>query len=802
MRFNPEDFSEKALSVIQEANLLAQGNTNNVVTPDHLTLAIVETKEPKIADVFYKNNIYHVENQLKNYLQRQNGMYSSNSNQIYLSNEVAGVFNTAKIETNRLGLKKVTLLVLLMAILMEGNSYSAKILNEATDKEKIEEVIRKYMENGEDEEMNESEDDPLKKYTINLNQRAKAGKLMPVIGRDDEIYRMIEILSRKAKNNPVLIGDPGVGKTAIVEGLAQNIVKGFAPKFLKNKTILQLDLARLIAGSKFRGEFEERLKNVMDEVIKKQNEVILFIDELHTIIGSGAVEGGSMDAANILKPALARGEIKVIGATTMEEYRKYIEKDKALARRFQPITIEEPSEEEAIQILNGLKETYEKHHGVEITKEAINAAVKLSSRYLNDRFLPDKSIDLIDEACAKVKLAYSESSASLDQMLENKSKLEEKINDLTINGEYEEAAKVKIELLDLEKNIEKEKKRKTSEISNVVDEEIIAQIIEKWTGIPVTKILSDERKKLINLENEIHKRVIGQDEAVELIAQTIRKSRAGFKNPKRPNGSFLFLGPTGVGKTEIAKTIAEILFNTEDALIRLDMSEYMEKFSVSRLIGSPPGYVGYDQGGQLTEAVRRKPYSVILFDEIEKAHPDVYNILLQVLDDGILTDGKGNKVDFRNTIIILTSNIGSEKIIKSRHALGFVEDTKKEYKNIKDEVMKSVETFFKPEFINRLDEIIVFHPLSKEHLKNIIKIQLKDVQDRIAENGMKLEVSEKAIEYLLEKGYNPIYGARPLRRVIEKELETPLAFKIISGQFNDGDSIVVDFEENKLVFKK
>ncbi|MDY6895422.1 MAG: AAA family ATPase, partial [Thermotogota bacterium] len=634
-----------------------------------------------------------------------------------------------------------------------------------------------------------------------LTKEAKKGKLTPVIGREKEINRMVEILSRKSKNNPVLVGDAGVGKTAVVEGLAQMIVEENPPSYLKNKKILQLDMAALLAGSKFRGEFEERLKSVIDTVKEKSDEIILFIDELHNIIGAGVAEGNAMDAANILKPALARGEIKVIGATTYEEYKKYIEKDKALARRFQPVYIQEPTPEQAIEILRGIKETYEKHHKVEILDEALIGAVKLSHRYINDRFLPDKAIDLIDEACARVKLRNSAKPEKIRELEKKMSKLEEEINKLTLEEKYEEASQKKAEYFDLQKELEqaqKAAKRVQSEISNVVDEDIIASLVQEWTGIPVTRMVEDEKKRLANLENEIHTRLVDQEEAVNTVADHIKKARAGLKDPKKPVGSFLFLGPTGVGKTELARTLAEILFGTEDALVRIDMSEYMEKFNVSRLVGAAPGYVGYEQGGQLTEIIRRRPYSVVLFDEIEKAHPDVFNILLQILDDGRLTDSQGRTVNFSNTIIILTSNLGSEFLNKTKKSVGFVGETEEEsYENTKNEIMSQVKMAFRPEFINRLDDIIVFKPLSISQIKRIVDIMISRLEERLKEKHISIQITEAAKDVIAKEGFDPVYGARPLRRVIERKIESPLANMIIEDNIKEGDTVIVDAKDDE-----
>nr|WP_314462609.1 ATP-dependent Clp protease ATP-binding subunit [uncultured Clostridium sp.] len=643
----------------------------------------------------------------------------------------------------------------------------------------------------------------LDSYSRDLTELAVKGKLDPVIGREAEITRLIQILSRRTKNNPCLIGEPGVGKTAVVEGLAQMISSGEVPETIAGKRLLTLDLSGMVAGSKYRGEFEERIKKVIAEVIE-DGEVLLFIDEIHTIIGAGGAEG-AIDASNILKPSLARGELQLIGATTIEEYRKYIEKDSALERRFQPVTVEEPSEEAAVGILRGLKGRYEDHHKVMITDEAIKAAVKLSSRYINDRFLPDKAIDVIDEASSKVRLAtFTEPSEIKD--LEAEIELLEDQKEAAIKSEaYEKAGAIKKKQEKKREKIDKIRdkwqKEKTSK-TPTVDEGEIADVVSTWTKIPVKKLEEGESERLRNLESILHERVIGQEEAVTAVAKAIRRGRVGLKDPRRPIGSFLFLGPTGVGKTELSKALAEAMFGMDSALIRVDMSEYMEKHSVSKIIGSPPGYVGYDEGGQLSEKVRRNPYSVILFDEIEKAHPDVFNILLQVLDDGHITDAQGRKIDFKNTVIIMTSNAGAENIIsQKRLGFGAAADEKADYKLMKDRVMEEVKKLFKPEFINRIDEIIVFHPLNKTHMKDIVTIMLKDIMKRTSDQmNITIEIDEAAKDYLIQKGYDEKYGARPLRRTIQSSLEDKLAEEILSGTVKTGDTVLVTAGDDGLKF--
>ena len=643
----------------------------------------------------------------------------------------------------------------------------------------------------------------LDSYSRNLTQMALDGKLDPVIGREHEIQRVIQILSRRTKNNPCLIGEPGVGKTAVVEGLAQRIAAGDVPDTIADKRVMTLDLSGMVAGSKYRGEFEERIKKVIAEVVEAKD-VLLFIDEIHTIIGAGGAEG-ALDASNILKPSLARGELQLIGATTINEYRKYIEKDSALERRFQPVTVDEPSEEESIAILKGLRSRYEEHHRVEITDDALEAAVKLSSRYINDRFLPDKAIDLIDEAASKVRLSNYTKPSKIKDYEAQIDDLEEEKESAIRDEAYEKAGDIKKKQEKLKEKIrltlEKwEKEKETRKL--VVGENEVADVVAGWTKIPVKKLAQEESERLKNLEGILHERVVGQEEAVTAVSKAIRRGRIGLKDPKRPIGSFLFLGPTGVGKTELSKALAEAMFGTESALIRVDMSEYMEKHSVSKMIGSPPGYVGYEEGGQLSEKVRRNPYSVILFDEIEKAHPDVFNILLQVLDDGHITDAQGRKIDFKNTIIIMTSNAGAENIIApKRLGFGVATDAKADHEFMKGRVMEEVKRLFKPEFLNRIDEIIVFHQLTKEHMKGIADIMLRGIEKRSKEQlGITLTVKEAAKDLLIDKGYDDKYGARPLRRTIQSLLEDKMAEEILDGKLKKGVNVEVGCEEGKLTF--
>ena len=644
----------------------------------------------------------------------------------------------------------------------------------------------------------------LDQYSRDLTELAAEGKLDPVVGRDKEINRLIQILSRRTKNNPCLVGEPGVGKTAIAEGLAQRIVMGMVPDTVKDKRLVVLDLSGMVAGSKYRGEFEERIKNVVQEVREHQG-ILLFIDELHTIIGAGGAEG-ALDASNILKPSLSRGEIQLIGATTLEEYRKYIEKDAALERRFQPVTVEEPSAEETMEILRGLRPYYEKHHGVEITDEALDAAVKMSQRYINDRFLPDKAIDIIDEAASRIQLAGYQSAPEMEAYELELSALRDEKEEAVKSADLSRAKAVQTRQLEVEAEMEKlraKTERRNKRKKLVVDEAAVAATISDWTKIPLQRLTEGESKRLARLEKELHKRVIGQEEAVKAVAQAVKRGRVGLKDPNRPIGSFLFLGPTGVGKTELSKALAEAVFGSEQAMIRVDMSEYMEKHSVSKLIGSPPGYVGYEEGGQLSEKVRRNPYSVLLFDELEKAHPDVFNILLQVLDDGHITDAQGRKIDFKQTIIIMTSNAGAQAIMEPKR-LGFMSgnDEKKDYERMKGGVMEEVRRIFKPEFLNRIDEIIVFHVLNKEHIKKIVTLLMKTLEKRCAEQmDIHLSVTGAVKEFIAEKGSDNKYGARPLRRAIQSRIEDTLANEILEGKIKRGDQVQVKLHKNEICFE-
>jgi len=789
--FNMEEYTEKAQQILMSTQDILIRFKQNQLRSEHILLAIIEDGENSAIEILKKLNVDL--NALKHKTQDLVSEYSGTTMenkiaQIYITPEARHAFEEAKKERNRMQDKKIGTEHLLLGILKIEESMAARILMRfGVTLEKIYSAIADLRKSGETPEGDNL--NFLKKFTVDLTQLAKEKKLTPVIGREEEIKRVIQILGRKTKNNPVLIGDPGVGKTAIVEGLAQRITEGKIPEYMKNKRVLALDMGRLIAGTKFRGEFEERLKGVIDEIKKRAGEVILFIDEVHTVVGTGAAEG-AMDAANMLKPALARGELQCVGATTVEEYRKHIEKDKALERRFQPVYVAEPSIEQSIEILKGLKKVFEEHHKVNITDRAIETAVKLSSRYITERFLPDKAIDLIDEAASRVRLEQSYVPSEIVDLEKKIEKLNEEINELVTLSRYEEAAHKKMELEKLKeeynrkikdwKDLEKQKPK-------IVDENVIAEIVEKWTGIPTTKMLESEKEKLKNLEKYIHEKFVNQEKAVSLISQTIRRSRAGLKDPKRPLGTFLFIGPTGVGKTELAKRLAEVLFGSEDSLVRIDMSEYIEKHAVSKLIGAPPGYVGYEEGGQLTEIIRRRPYSVILLDEIEKAHSDVFNILLQIMEDGRLTDGKGNTVNFRNSIIIMTSNIASE------HILQIIENGSDDYLN--ELIERELKKTFKPEFLNRIDAIVSFKPLNLEDVQKIVLVLIEDLKERLSENNIYLEITKKATEYLAKRGYIPAYGARPLRRVIEQEIEGPLAEMIIDEKIKSGMKVIIDSDE-------
>ena len=861
---NAEKYTQKALDAVKTAQSMAQENGNQYVTSEHLLYALLDQDGGLIGSLFGKMGV-DCDGLLSELdtLIRNLPRISGGSGEVYASPEVGKILNLAEKTAEKLHDEYLSVEHLMLAIFSEGSQNVRQLLSgHGITRSRFSDELAKVKTSPVTSDNPEDSYDALKKYGTDLVERARTNELDPVIGRDAEIRNVIRILSRKTKNNPVLIGEPGVGKTAIAEGLAQRIVRGDVPEGLKDRTIFSLDMGALIAGAKYRGEFEERLKAVLNEVKKSEGKIILFIDELHTIVGAGKTEG-SMDAGNLLKPLLARGELHCIGATTLDEYRQYIEKDAALERRFQPVMVNEPTVEDTISILRGLKERYEIYHGVRIHDNALVAAATLSDRYITDRFLPDKAIDLVDEACAMIRTEIDSMPAELDDLRrkimqqeieemalkkeddqlsrdrleelkkeladekeqfnamksrweaeksgvdsvkELKSKIEQmngEIERAQANLEYEKAAKLKYsDLPALEKQLkdaEAAAEKHTGENSMVHDtvtENEIADIVGKWTGIPVSRLMEGEREKLLRLDEIIHKRVVGQDEAVRLVTEAIQRSRAGIADPNRPIGSFLFLGPTGVGKTELAKSLADCLFDDEHNLVRIDMTEYMEKFSVSRLIGAPPGYVGYDEGGQLTEAVRRKPYSVVLFDEVEKAHPDVFNILLQILDDGRITDSQGRTVDFKNTIIILTSNLGSSELLDGIQPDGSISE------DARAAVMGELRRAFRPEFLNRLDEIILFKPLTKENLSGIIDILMEGLKKRLADKTLKLEVTDAAKSLIIERGFDPIYGARPLKRYLQSAAETLIAKEILRGDLAAGSTLVLDAENGELSCRK
>ena len=861
---NAEKYTQKALEAVKTAQNMAQENGNQYVTTEHLLYALLDQDGGLIGSLFGKMGV-DCDGLLSELdtLIRNLPRISGGSGEVYASPEVGKILNIAEKTAEKLHDEYLSVEHLMLAIFSEGSQSVRQLLSDhGITRSRFSDELAKVKTSPVTSDNPEDSYDALKKYGTDLVERARTKELDPVIGRDAEIRNVIRILSRKTKNNPVLIGEPGVGKTAIAEGLAQRIVRGDVPEGLKDRTIFSLDMGALIAGAKYRGEFEERLKAVLNEVKKSDGKIILFIDELHTIVGAGKTEG-SMDAGNLLKPLLARGELHCIGATTLDEYRQYIEKDAALERRFQPVMVNEPTVEDTISILRGLKERYEIYHGVRIHDNALVAAATLSDRYITDRFLPDKAIDLVDEACAMIRTEIDSMPAELDDLRRkimqqeieemalkkeddqlSRDRLEELKKELAdekeqfnamksrweaeksgvdsvkqlksqieqmhgeieraqANLEYEKAAKLKYsDLPALEKQLkdaEAAAEKHTGDNSMVHDtvtENEIADIVGKWTGIPVSRLMEGEREKLLRLDEIIHKRVVGQDEAVRLVTEAIQRSRAGIADPNRPIGSFLFLGPTGVGKTELAKSLADCLFDDEHNLVRIDMTEYMEKFSVSRLIGAPPGYVGYDEGGQLTEAVRRKPYSVVLFDEVEKAHPDVFNILLQILDDGRITDSQGRTVDFKNTIIILTSNLGSSELLDGIQPDGSISE------DARAAVMGELRRAFRPEFLNRLDEIIMFKPLTKENLSGIIDILMEGLKKRLADKTLKLEVTDAAKSLIIERGFDPIYGARPLKRYLQSAAETLIAKEILRGDLAAGSTLLLDAENGELSCRK
>jgi ATP-dependent Clp protease ATP-binding subunit ClpC len=803
-----DKFTEQAQEALNASQQLVRQMKHSQWDVEHILLALLQQEKGLVGDILneLKINTEELRERVSEAL-KKTPQITYEAAQIYATPRVAKLLETAEEEANRLKDEFIGTEHLLIAISREQKGPAAKIFESmGIDQEKVYGALQKIRGGHRVTDARaESKYRSLSKYGRDLTEMAKRGKLDPVIGRDAEIKRVMQILTRRTKNNPVIVGEAGVGKTAIAEGVALKIAADDVPTSLRNRKVISLDMGSLVAGSKFRGEFEERLKAVMDEVREAQGEIILFIDEIHTVVGAGATEG-SLDASNMLKPALAHGELQCIGATTMDEYRKFIEKDKALERRLQPVFVEEPDTETTIEILRGLRPRYEAHHKIKISDEALAAAVRLSQRYISDRQLPDKAIDLIDEAAAKLKLETESAPPEVKS-------LETRLNQLTNEEEaasqrqdYERTAELKAERLRLQNEYDTAKNEwlKQHNIGEVVGEEDIAKLVASWTGIPVAHMLEGEAEKLVHMEERIHERMVDQEEAVKAISEAVRRSRAGLKDPNRPIGSFMFLGPTGVGKTELAKTLAWFLFGDENAMVRLDMSEYQEKHTVSRLIGAPPGYIGFDEGGQLTELVRRRPYRVILLDEIEKADPEVFNSLLQILDDGRMTDGHGRTVDFKNTVIIMTSNAGADVI--RRETIGFTtykdknKLDKSRYQLMKDNVMDEVKKKFRPEFLNRLDEIIVFHELDKENLNRIVELMLKDLQQRLADHELSLEITEAAKTWLAEAGYNPVYGARPLRRAIEQYVENPLASKLLRNEFKAGDIITVDCDAEGLTF--
>ena len=859
---NLNNFTIKSQEAVQKAVELVTRQNQQSIEATHLLKAVILTGESVVNFLFQKLGINP--QGLNAALDRKIASYPKvEGGEPYLSREANAVLQKAVDYCGKMGDQYVSLEHIILALFSEGSDAS-QMLKDAGMTEKELRAAIDELRKGNRVTSQSAEDtyDSLSKYAINLNERARSGKLDPVIGRDEEIRRVLQILSRRTKNNPILIGEPGVGKTAIAEGLAHRIVRGDVPENLKSKQIFSLDMGALIAGAKYKGEFEERLKAVVNEVTKSDGQIILFIDEIHTLVGAGKSDG-AMDAANILKPALARGELRAIGATTLDEYQKYFEKDKALERRFQTVMVDEPDEADTISILRGLKEKYENHHKIRIKDDAIIAAVQLSSRYITDRFLPDKAIDLMDEAAARLRMQVDSVPESLDEVSRRIAQLEIEREAIKREDDQPKLEQLSREIADLKEDEKKQKARwqsekelidriqqnridieslkyeadraeregdygkvaeirygriKTKEEENAdiqrqlhemqggaamikeeVDSEDIADVVSRWTGIPVSKMLQSEREKLLHLEDELHKRVVGQDEAIRAIADAVRRSRAGLQDPKRPIGSFIFLGTTGVGKTELAKALAEYLFDDENMMTRIDMSEYQEKFSATRLVGAPPGYVGYDEGGQLTEAIRRKPYSVVLFDEIEKAHPDVFNVLLQVLDDGRLTDNKGRTVNFKNTIIIMTSNMGSS-LIRDRFEQLTDDNRERVVAETKSEVLDLLKKTIRPEFLNRIDEIIMFTPLTEQEIRQIVGLQLKGIERMAAANGIALQFSDAAVAYLAEKGYDPQFGARPVKRAIQELVLNELSKQILSGKIDRGHAVKVDFREGQLVF--
>ncbi len=801
MRF--DRFTERAQEAAQKAAEIIQRYGHNQIDTEHILLALIEQQQGVVGQLL---EIMSVDaNGLRDRLDQmlrespKASIYGGGTGQVFITPRVKRIIEVANQEATNLNDEYISTEHLFLAIVEEKDTPSSRLLKEnGVTKERVLDAIQQ-LRGGQKvtDRKAETRYRTLEKYSRDLTKLAIENKLDPVIGRDKEILRVIQVLSRRSKNNPVLIGEAGVGKTAIVEGLAQKIASNDVPEILIGKKVISLDLGAMIAGSRFRGEFEERLKASLEEIQRSAGEIILFIDELHTVVGAGAAQG-AMDASNMLKPALSRGELQCVGATTLNEYQKYIEKDAALERRFAPVYVDEPSVEDTISMLQGLRDRYEAHHKVHITDQALVSAAKLSARYVTDRFLPDKAIDLMDEAAAKLRVALYSMPSDLKVLKNKVDKIQLEEEQAGVERDYETAARKKAERLKLESefNTKRDKWESEHKLDEVVDENDIAEVVAQWTGIPVNQILQTEADRLLHMEDKLHERVIGQDVGISAIADAIRRARSGLKDPKRPVGSFIFIGPSGVGKTELAKALAEFLFDDEDALIRLDMSEYREQHTVSKLFGAPPGYVGYEEGGQLTEAVRRRPYRVILFDEIEKAHPEVWNSLLQILDDGRLTDGQGRIVDFRNTVLIMTSNLGTE-FIRSGGTLGFLQpESTDEEKLSHEKIEKALKNTFRPEFLNRIDEIIIFSPLTEEQMLKIVDLQMKEIQERLEEQGLQVHLSKTAREWIAKEGFDPNFGARPLKRILQKYIESPLSVNLLSGMYKTGDKVKIDLNED------
>ena len=806
MRF--DRFTERAQEAAQRAAEIIQRYGHNQIDTEHILLALIEQPEGVITQLLeiLKVDPENFKERL-DYILRTSpkaNIFGGGAGQVFITPRVKRIIDLANEEANRLKDEFISTEHIFLAILSERNTPAARLLEDlGITRQRVLDAVEE-LRGGQKvtDPKAETRYRTLEKYSRDLTTMAREGKLDPVIGRDTEIMRLIQILSRRTKNNPVLIGEAGVGKTAIVEGLSQKVATNDVPEILMGKKVVSLDLGAMIAGSRFRGEFEERLKAAIEEIQRSEGEIILFIDELHTVVGAGAAQG-AMDASNMLKPALSRGELQCIGATTLDEYHKHIEKDAALERRFAPVYVDEPSVDDTIEMLRGLRDRYEAHHKVTFSDEALVQAAKLSARYVTDRRLPDKAIDLIDEAAAKLRVALYSLPDDLKALKTEIDRLLKEEEQAGVERDYERAARMKSERLRIEEefNGKRDLWEQEHKLDEIVDINDIAEVINQWTGIPVSQMMEDEKDKLLQMEDRLHERMIGQEKAVAAVADAIRRARSGLKDPRRPIGSFIFIGPSGVGKTELAKALAEFMFDDEEALVRIDMSEYREQHTVSRLFGAPPGYVGYEEGGQLTEAVRRRPYRVILFDEVEKAHPEVWNALLQILDDGRLTDGQGRVVDFRNTVLIMTSNLGTEYINKSG-TLGFLGSMEGGDQSNREKIEKALKGTFRPEFLNRIDETIVFSSLTKEDMQKIVVLQAEDIRSRLSEHGLSVELTEAATEWLASEGFDPAFGARPLKRALQKHVESPLSISLLSGDFVPGDTVIVDIEDDKVVFTK